>query len=228
MSESGRILIVEDDEDILNLLDWHLKAADFLVLTANNGRDGLTVAGAEHPDLIILDLMLPGMDGLAVCKALRKRDDTAGIPIVMLTARGEEADRIVGLELGADDYVIKPFSPRELILRIQAVLRRSRASDTPPSVIVIGELSIDPEGHRVWVEGRELALTATEFKLLLVLAENRGRVLNRDTLLDRVWGYQFDGYARTVDTHIRRLRQKLGSCADLVETIRGVGYRFRE
>lgn len=228
MVKPKRILIVEDDEDILNLLNWHLKAADFQVLTAKNGRDGLTIAGDEHPDLILLDLMLPGLDGLSICKSLKKRDDTASIPIVMLTARGEEADRIVGLELGADDYVIKPFSPRELVLRIQAVLRRSRSSETASSMLVCGELSIDTEGHRVWAEGRELALTATEFKLLLILAEHRGRVLNRDTLLDRVWGYQFDGYARTVDTHIRRLRQKLGGCADWVETIRGVGYRFRD
>ncbi|SMC26591.1 two component transcriptional regulator, winged helix family [Desulfacinum hydrothermale DSM 13146] len=227
MSKS-KILVVEDDPDILNLVAWHLKAADYHVLKAQDGTHALETALAEKPDLVILDLMLPGMDGLEVCKEIRRNGETAHVPIIMLTARGEEADRIVGLELGADDYVVKPFSPRELVLRVQAVLRRSSTLEEEKSHLQAEGITVDLEAHRVWVDGEETALTATEFNLLLELMSNRGRVLSRDRLLDRVWGYQFDGYARTVDTHIRRLRQKLGPRADAVETIRGVGYRLRE
>jgi two-component system phosphate regulon response regulator PhoB len=222
------ILIVEDDPDILNLVAWHLKAADYHVLKAQDGDGALEIAMAERPDLIILDLMLPGMDGLEVCKAIKRQRETTHVPIIMLTARGEEADRIVGLELGADDYVVKPFSPRELVLRVQAVLRRSSDTQEKKGPLQAEGITVDLEAHRVWVDGEETVLTATEFKLLLELLNNKGRVLSRDRLLDRVWGYQFDGYARTVDTHIRRLRQKLGRRADVVETIRGVGYRLRE
>ncbi len=228
MALPPKILVIEDDEDIVNLLNWHFKAADFTVVSAADGLQGLALVLEERPDLIVLDLMLPGLDGLELCKILKKREVGAAIPIIMLTARGEEADRILGLELGADDYVIKPFSPRELLLRVQAVLRRSSRSWGEWNMVSAGRLTIDPEGHRAWAGDEELALTATEFKLLTVLVENRGKVLGRDRLLDLVWGYQFDGYARTVDTHIRRLRRKLGVHAGQVETIRGVGYRFRE
>ncbi len=224
----GRILIVEDDKDILNLVAWHLKAADYEVLKAEDGVSGLETALREKPDLIVLDLMLPGMDGLDVCKTLKRNRETGSTPIIMLTARGEEADRIVGLELGADDYVVKPFSPRELVLRVQAVMRRAAGTAPAQEALSVEGIAVDPQAHRVWIDNEEVILTATEFKLLLELMHNRGRVLTRDRLLDRVWGYQFEGYARTVDTHIRRLRQKLGPYAHLVETIRGVGYRFRE
>jgi len=224
----GRVLIIEDDKDILNLVAWHLKAADYEVLKAEDGVSGLEAAVREKPDLIVLDLMLPGMDGLDVCKTLKRNKETGATPIIMLTARGEEADRIVGLELGADDYVVKPFSPRELVLRVQAVMRRAAAPVPAQDVLSVEGIAVDVQAHRVWIDGEEVVLTATEFKLLSELMHNRGRVLTRDRLLDRVWGYQFEGYARTVDTHIRRLRQKLGPYAQLVETIRGVGYRFRE
>lgn len=224
----GRILIVEDDKDILNLVAWHLKASDYEVLKAEDGVSGLDIVMREKPDLVILDLMLPGMDGLEVCKALKRNKDTATIPIIMLTARGEEADRIVGLELGSDDYVVKPFSPRELVLRVQAVMRRAAGPSATHDSLAVEGLTVDLQAHRVWVDNEEVPLTATEFKLLVELMSNKGRVLSRDRLLDRVWGYQFEGYARTVDTHIRRLRLKLGDYAGYVETIRGVGYRFRE
>lgn len=225
----GKILVVEDDKDILNLVAWHLKAADYEVLKAEDGVSGLDMATREKPDLIVLDLMLPGMDGLDVCKALKRHHGTASIPIIMLTARGEEADRILGLELGGDDYMVKPFSPKELVLRVQAVMRRSAPSPSPQQeALTVDGLRVDPHAHRVWIDEREVSLTATEFKLLLELMTHKGRVLSRDRLLDRVWGYQFEGYARTVDTHIRRLRQKLEGYAALVETIRGVGYRFRD
>jgi two-component system phosphate regulon response regulator PhoB len=222
------VLIIEDDKDILNLVAWHLKAADYEVLKAEDGVSGLETALREKPDLVVLDLMLPGMDGLDVCKTLKRNKETGAMPIIMLTARGEEADRIVGLELGADDYVVKPFSPRELVLRVQAVMRRAAAPAPAQDVLAEEGIAVDVQAHRVWIDGEEVVLTATEFKLLSELMHNRGRVLTRDRLLDRVWGYQFEGYARTVDTHIRRLRQKLGPYAHLVETIRGVGYRFRE
>lgn len=224
----GRVLIVEDDKDILNLVAWHLKAADYEVLKAEDGISGLDMALREKPDLIVLDLMLPGMDGLDVCKTLKRDKQAGATPIIILTARGEEADRIVGLELGADDYVVKPFSPRELVLRVQAVMRRAAGPAPGADVLSVEGIAVDSQAHRVWIDNQETFLTATEFKLLLELMQNRGRVLTRDRLLDRVWGYQFEGYARTVDTHIRRLRQKLGAYAHLVETIRGVGYRFRE
>ncbi|ROQ90998.1 response regulator [Desulfosoma caldarium] len=224
-----KILVVEDDKDILNLVAWHLKAADYEVLKAEDGVSGLETARREKPNLIVLDLMLPGMDGLDVCKALKRHESTAFIPIIMLTARGEEADRILGLELGGDDYMVKPFSPKELVLRVQAVMRRSAPSPSPPQEALTADgLRVDAHAHRVWIDDREVSLTATEFKLLLELMTHKGRVMSRDRLLDCVWGYQFEGYARTVDTHIRRLRQKLQGYAGLVETVRGVGYRFRD
>ncbi len=225
------ILIVEDEKDILKLIEWHLKAEDYSVLKADDGIKGLDLAVEHLPDLIVLDLMLPGMDGLNVCKALKKNPKTENIPVVMLTAKGEEVDRIVGLELGADDYMVKPFSPRELTLRVRAILKRfdKKPEASEETKLKYQDLTIDMDSYRVWVREKEVSLTVTEFKLLLELIQNKGRVRTRDQLLDRVWGYQFDGYARTVDTHVRRLRQKIGEeYADAIETVRGIGYRFKE
>lgn len=223
------ILIVEDETDILHLVEWHLRAEDYAILTAQNGIKGLDLAIEQQPDLIVLDLMLPGMDGLEVCKALKRNPKTENIPVVMLTAKGEEVDRIVGLELGADDYIVKPFSPRELTLRVRAILRRFDKEMPEETKLKYKDLLVDLDSYKVWIQGKEVALTVTEFNLLLELLQSQGRVRTRDQLLDRVWGYQFDGYARTVDTHIRRLRQKLGEeYADAIETVRGIGYRFKE
>lgn len=225
-----RILVVEDDEDILQLLRFTLEAAGFEVVTAGTGRDGLENAQRHVPGLVLLDLMLPGMSGFDVCRELKRIPATENVPVIMLTARGEEVDRIVGLELGADDYVIKPFSPRELVLRIRAVLKRVSGVQEPVArgQWDIDGLALDEEAHRVEVDGEEAQLTATEFRLLAELVRNRGRVRTRDQLLNTVWGYEFEGYARTVDTHVRRLRQKIGRFAGMIETIRGVGYRFKE
>jgi two-component system phosphate regulon response regulator PhoB len=227
MSKST-ILLVEDDTDILQLVAHNLKSADFEVLTAQDGYLALSLARKHVPHLVILDLMLPGLDGFEVCKELKRSPATQKIPVLMLTARGEEVDRIVGLELGADDYVVKPFSPRELILRVRAILRRSAQEAEATTRWQRNGLEVDLEAHRVTVDEQEASLTATEFRLLAELIRNLGKVLTRNQLLDKVWGYQFDGYARTVDTHIRRLRQKIGSYAEWIETVRGVGYRFRD
>ena len=193
---------------------------------AADGRRALAAARDERPALIVLDLMLPEIDGLEVCKLLRRDPATAAIPILMLTARAAEMDRIVGLELGADDYVTKPFSPRELVLRIKKLLARTRQADDPAAHLRIGHLDIDASRHLVQVQGRPVTLTATEFKLLDLLARRRGRVQTRDRLLQDVWGYENPIDSRTVDTHMRRLREKLGPAADYLETVRGVGYRF--
>lgn len=223
------ILIIEDDADIAKLIEWHLRSEGYATLIASDGIKGLETAVSERPDLIVLDLMLPGMDGLSVCKTLKRNKATESIPIIMLTAKGEEVDRVVGFELGVDDYVVKPFSPREFVLRVLAVLRRFEPDKgTASGIIRHQELSIDPENYQARIGDTLLQLTVTEFKLLMDLVGNRGKVRTRDQLLDRVWGYQFDGYARTVDTHIRRLRQKLGPYAEDIETVRGVGYRFKE
>lgn len=222
------ILIVEDESDIMNLIDWHLRADGHNTLKAGDGSKALELAEEHIPDLVLLDLILPAMDGLEVCKALKRHSKTAAIPVIMLTARGEEVDRIVGFELGADDYIVKPFSPREMILRVRAILRRHDKEPAAASVVKYEDLYIDLDSYRVWVKDEELTLTVTEFNLLMELIQNQGKVRTRDQLLDRVWGYQFDGYARTVDTHIRRLRQKIGPYATAIETVRGIGYRFRE
>lgn len=224
---STTVLVVEDDEDILRLLDHHLRGAGFEVLTSEDGYQALSLARQHIPHLILLDLMLPGLDGLEVCRQLKQGSATKAIPIIMLTARGEEIDRVVGLELGADDYVVKPFSPRELILRIRAILRRSSSGQEASAVWQEEGLQVDLEAHRVLVDGEQVTLTATEFKLLVELLRNRGKVQSRDQLLDKVWGYHFEGYARTVDTHVRRLRQKLGDYSEWIETVRGVGYRCK-
>jgi two-component system, OmpR family, phosphate regulon response regulator PhoB len=222
------ILIIEDEKDILDLVEYQLKQAGFQVITARDGGAGLEQAVKGHPDLIILDLMLPTIDGKDVCRSLKSNPITQAVPVLMLTAKADEVDRVIGFELGADDYVTKPFSPRELILRIKAILRR-RVPDAPGvKVIRIGDLLIDLDRHQVSIKDKAVSLTSTEFKLLVELASKRGRVQSRQGLLDRVWGYNCEGYDRTVDTHIRRLREKLGDMADYIETLRGVGYRFRE
>jgi DNA-binding response OmpR family regulator len=222
------ILVIEDEKDILDLLEYHLKQSGFQVLTAADGESGLELALKKRPNLIILDLMLPVMDGKDVCRALKSNPVTLSIPVLMLTAKVEELDRVIGFELGADDYVTKPFSPRELILRIKAILRRRTPDTDGVKAIRIGDLLIDVDRHQVSIKERPISLTSTEFKLLVDLASKRGRVQTRQSLLDRVWGYTCEGYERTVDTHIRRLREKLGDMADYIETLRGVGYRFRE
>lgn len=222
------ILVADDEEDVLNLVATNLKAAGFTVLKAEDGSSALQKARTQNPALIILDLMLPGMSGLEVCKVLKGEPKTAGVPIIMLTAKAEEVDRVLGLELGADDYITKPFSPRELVLRVKSVLRRSATPAEPPGVLKIGPLAIDRERHQVRVKNKEIELTATEFKLVLLLVERRGRVQSRDSLLNEVWGYESLIDTRTVDTHVRRLREKLGPAADCIETVRGFGYRVVE
>ena len=222
------ILVVEDEEDIVDLIQYHLKQSGFSVITALDGPSGLELARKKRPGLVILDLMLPGMDGKDVCRALKSNALTQSIPILMLTAKTEEVDRVIGFELGADDYVTKPFSPRELVLRVKAILRRREAPAKREKTIQISDLLIDIDRHQVSLKKKPVQLTSTEFKLLVELVSNRGRVQTRERLLDKVWGYTYEGYGRTVDTHIRRLREKLGSLGDFIETIRGVGYRFRE
>jgi len=235
--ETQTILVVEDEQDILDLIAWHLKSAGYNVLCEKDGHDALKSTYNHCPDLIILDLMLPGMDGLSVCKELKKSEKTSHIPIVMVTAKGDEIDRVLGFELGADDYIVKPFSPRELILRIRAILKRQLPADTPKDKsldskdnsfdLMYNSLKVDINNYRAYVDDQEINLTVTEFKLLIELMRHNDQVRTRDQLLDQVWGYQFEGYARTVDTHIRRLRQKLKQYADAIETVRGVGYRFK-
>jgi two-component system phosphate regulon response regulator PhoB len=224
-----RILVVDDEPDLLELIEVNLKSAGFDVLSATNGKDGLQLARQTTPGLIVLDVMLPELDGLEVCKSLRRDAVTGDISIIMLTARVAEIDRVLGLELGADDYVTKPFSTRELVLRVKNVLRRkqTRKADDGDH-IQFGGLSIDRSRHRVSFQGRPLDLTLTEFKLVTVLAERRGRVQSRDQLLKDVWGYNSLIDTRTVDTHMRRLRHKLGGAARYLDTVRGVGYRFLE
>lgn len=220
------IMVVEDDADINNLLAKMLRQADYQVIQVYSGSEAVLRLGQDTPDLVLLDLMLPGMDGFEVCRRLGSSPDTAEIPVLMLTARGEEMDRVVGLSLGADDYVVKPFSVRELMLRVRAVLRRRKRPENGP--VERHGIRLDPEAHRVISEGKEVALTATEFRLLEDLMRHAGAVRSREQLLDNVWGYTFEGYARTVDTHMRRLRSKLGESQKFLETVRGVGYRFKD
>ena len=225
---SKRILIVEDENDVVDLLTLNLrKAGGFLISKAGDGATGLTKARAEKPDFIILDLMLPKIPGLEVCKILKSEAATRHIPILMLTARAEEIDRVVGLECGADDYVTKPFSPREIVLRIKAILRRGAAEEADDRLSA-GPITIDPARHEVLVNGKRVELTSLEFKLLRTLMQRRGRVQERDRLLNEVWGYESVIDTRTVDTHVRRLREKLGRAGEVVETVRGFGYRVRE
>lgn len=222
------ILIVEDEPDVVELIGLSLrKAGGFVIFTADDGVAGLNKARKEKPDFIILDLMLPKMPGLEVCKILKSDPATRGIPILMLTAKAEEIDRIVGLEFGADDYVTKPFSPREVVLRVQAILRRGEPRSEEEQ-LAAGPIRIDPVRHQVSINGKRVDLTSLEFKLLRTLIQRRGRVQARDRLLNDVWGYESIIDTRTVDTHIRRLREKLGKAGDIVETVRGFGYRLRE
>ena len=223
---SKKILVADDEADVLNLVCNNLKSAGFTPLQADDGPSALEQARANLPALIVLDLMLPGMSGLEVCKALKVEPATKNIPILMLTAKAEEVDRILGFELGADDYMTKPFSPRELVLRVQSVLRRATAQPEKAEVLKLGDIVVDRTRHTVAVKGKELELTATEFKLLSTLIERRGRVQSRDVLLNDVWGYESVIDTRTVDTHVRRLREKLGKASDCIETIRGFGYRM--
>ncbi len=222
------ILIVDDEPDVVDLLVFNLQKAGFKTVTAADGNVALQKVRTEMPALIVLDLMLPGLNGTEVCRQLKANPKTAGIPILMLTAKAEEVDRIVGLELGAEDYLTKPFSPRELILRIKTILRRSAGTPVASEVLKLNDLVVDIAKHEVTFKGKPIELTATEFKLLVLLLERRGRVQTRDALLTDVWGYEGDVDTRTVDTHVRRLREKLGKAADWIETIRGVGYRFTE
>lgn len=222
-----KILVVDDEPDAVDLVQFNLSNAGYDVITAADGEEALKKARTYCPDLILLDVMLPEIDGLEVCKLLRRDAATSGIPIIMLTARAAEIDRILGLELGADDYVTKPFSPRELVLRVKNLLRRRQGEEEKNSVMDFGDLVIDVPAHSVSVEGKGVELTATEFKLLHVLASRRGRVQSRDQLLKDVWEYDSLIDTRTVDTHMRRLREKLDQAAKYLDTVRGVGYRFR-
>lgn len=222
------ILIVDDERDLASTLEYNLEREGFGTCVAENGKAALSEAFEHpHPDLILLDLMLPDMSGVDVCRTLRADERTRNIPIVMLTAKGEEIDRVVGFEVGADDYVVKPFSIRELILRIRAVLRRREQKEHNLVPTTFGVLRVDEKAHVVWVEDEEIVLTALEFKLLTTLLSRRGRVQSRDQLLNDVWGIEADITTRTVDTHVKRLRSKLGAAANYIETLRGVGYRFR-
>jgi two-component system, OmpR family, alkaline phosphatase synthesis response regulator PhoP len=219
------ILVVEDDQDIADLLAHYLEKAGHQVTRLSSGKDVMPHLRATPADLVILDLMLPGMDGLLVCQAMRADPATAGVPVIMLTARGEEAERIAGLELGADDYVTKPFSPKELVARVAARLRR-HASPARTSVVSYEGITIDVDRHVVTLDGVEVKLTAKEFLLLQYLVQHRGRVLSRDLLLTDVWGYQYTGGTRTVDVHIRRLREKLPVLNDAIETVKQFGYKL--
>jgi len=223
-----KILIVEDEKDIIKMLEYNLKKEGFKVIDARDGEDALDLAVREYPDLILLDLMLPGIDGLEVCKALKRESKTSSIPIIMLTAKSQESDKVVGLELGADDYITKPFSPRELIARIKAVLRRATEKEKLSEVFQSGDLRIDFSKISVSVKGKPVELTAKEFELLKTLLKAKGRVLSRDYLLDSIWGYDhaMEIQTRTVDVHVRTLRKKLKSAAKMILTVKNYGYRF--
>ena len=224
---SRRVLVVDDEPDITALVAYHLAKAGYRVSTAANGPDALRAAREEHPDVVVLDLMLPGASGYEVLQELRRLDETRQVGVILLTSRREEADRIRGLSLGADDYLTKPFSPAELALRVGALLRRLSAPAVEAgSTLTAGGLTIDRSAHRVTLHGEELPLTATEYKLLLTLVERRGRVQSRPQLLETVWEAQPDIQTRTVDMHVQRLRTKLGDMGEMIETVRGFGYRF--
>lgn len=220
------ILIVEDESALAELVAFNLDKEGYTPLVALDGTTGLEYALRNLPDLILLDLMLPGLSGLEVCKLLKSTDKTSKIPIIMLTAKGEEIDRVVGFEVGADDFMVKPFSTRELILRIKAVLRRTNPEEPGGKIITIGAITIDTDRHIVKVNDEELQLTTIEFKLLVSLAERLGRMQSRERLLKDVWGISHIGDTRTVDTHITRLRTKLGESGELIKTVRGFGYKM--
>lgn len=224
-----KVLIIEDEKDLAELLAFNLEKEGYVAHCVHDGKLGLEQAAAEPPDLILLDLMLPGLLGTEICKALRKDPHTARIPIIMITAKGDEIDRVVGFEVGADDYIVKPFSMREVILRIKSVMRRFEQPEAPPPALLsIGGIVIDKQRHIVTSAGAEIELTSTEFKLLLYLAEKKGRVHSREKLLQDVWSYNNAGDTRTVDTHVTRLRGKLGTPGDIIKTVRGFGYKIEE
>jgi two-component system phosphate regulon response regulator PhoB len=222
----ARILVVEDEKDLQDLLSYNLRQAGHDPVAVGLGHEALLRVTTDTPELVLLDLMLPDMPGTDVCRAIKADPATRHIPVVMLTAKGEEIDRVVGFELGADDYVVKPYSMRELTLRLQAILRRRAAPVEGPGLTSFGRLRIDREGHRVWVDAHEVTLTALELRLLCTLYDRRGRVQSRAVLLDEVWRMSSDVNTRTVDTHVKRLREKLGDAGAYLETVRGVGYRF--
>ena len=226
MSE-GTILVIEDDADIRNLLHFNLEKEGFTSIEAGDGVTGLAMAREQKPSLVLLDLMLHGMDGFEVCRRLGSSPDTAEIPVLMLTARGEEMDRVVGLSLGADDYVVKPFSPRELVARVRAVLNRTMPrAETSSATMTFGDLTIDTASHTVRVAGEDVALTPKEFDLLVFLASNKGIALSREKILQKVWNYDYFGEDRTVDTHVKMLRGHLGKCRSYIATVWGIGYKF--
>ena len=222
-----RILIVDDEKDIVQVLEFALRQAGFDTLAAGDAAQALVRVRETQPDLVILDLMLPDLPGTEVCRQLKSSARTAALPVIMLTARGEEVDRVVGFELGADDYITKPFSVREVVLRVKAILRRNTPGE-PAAREVVGPVRIDPEAHRAYVDGHEVELTALEFRLLSTFMSRVGRVQTRDQLLHDVWEMTGDLQTRTVDTHVKRLREKLGSGRDLIETVRGIGYRMSD
>jgi len=225
---SARVLVIEDEVDLATTLEYNLRSEGFQVSLAHTGRQGLAAANADPlPDIIVLDLMLPDIAGTEICRRLREQERTRDVPIIMCTAKGEEIDRVVGFEVGADDYVVKPYSVRELVLRIRAQLKhRTQRAAGEPARLKYGVLDVDPDAHRVWIEGNEIALTALEFRLLHTFLSRRGRVQTREALLRDVWGIDADVTTRTVDTHVKRLREKLGPAGAYIETLRGVGYRF--
>jgi two-component system, OmpR family, alkaline phosphatase synthesis response regulator PhoP len=225
---AARILIVEDDPDIAELVARYLEKAGFISDRIASGREAVRQVMARAPDLVILDLMLPHMDGLEVCRTLRSNEKTAAIPIIMLTARADESERIVGLEIGADDYLAKPFSPGELVARVRALFRRSQRGPAPTEAITYGPITVDTERHVVTVHGRDVVLTAKEFLLLAYLLQHRGRVLSRDVLLTDVWGYRYTGGTRTVDVHVRRLREKLPLLVEALVTVKQFGYKLMD
>jgi two-component system, OmpR family, phosphate regulon response regulator PhoB len=223
----AHIIVIEDEVDLQSVLEYNLTQAGYSVSLAGRGREGIRLVEQHIPDLVLLDLMLPDISGVDVCRKLKSQANTKAVPLIMVTARGEEIDRVVGFEIGADDYVVKPFSMRELLLRISAILRRNRAEVAEPGQAVeFGRLRIDRGAHRIWVDGVEIELTALEFRLLVTLYDRKNRVQTRSALLDDVWGIQADITTRTVDTHVKRLREKLEAARDYIETVRGVGYRF--
>ena len=224
----SKVLVVDDEPEAVELVEFNLKGAGYEVSTASDGAEALNKARRIQPNLVILDVMMPEIDGMEVCKLLRRDPATSNIPIIMLTAKASEVDRVLGLELGADDYVVKPFSPRELVLRVKKLLDRGKPAEAAKEKMVFGDLVIDMPRHAVFWKGKEIELTATEFKLLVTLAQRKGRVQSRDTLLRDVWGYESMIDTRTVDTHMRRLREKLGLASKYLDTLRGVGYRFVE
>jgi DNA-binding response OmpR family regulator len=224
----GTILVIDDEKDLIELVRYNLEKEGFDVIAASDGKSGLEIAQRHKADLILLDVMMPGMDGLEVCRRLRADERTSRVPTIMLTSRATEADRIVGLEMGSDDYVTKPFSPRELVARVKAVLRRTTMQGQPPEIVKHGELMIDVNAHEVTYAGHPVALTATEFRIIQFLTSRPGRVLSRDEIINAALGRDVAVFDRTIDVHITSIRKKLGKGGELIETIRGFGYKLKD